>query len=186
MGRNVRTSGPGTWTGAVRPATATVTDRAWAHELRAALLSTALVFGLALTVDAAHSTLTPPRVLLWTGLSLPLYAVLHPPRVTAGPGWLAVRGLFRRRHVCTDLLVSARRADGLTPRLVLRDTLGARVELDPQILTANPLLWHRVETGAGRARANGLLVTGIEVLRSLGAQVDEEEAKAIFEASNLT
>ncbi|MFI7337984.1 hypothetical protein ACIBUY_08590 [Streptomyces sp. NPDC050085] len=163
----------------------TVTDRNWARDLRAALLCAGLLFALVMTIDAANSTLTPVRTALWTGLSLLLYAVLHPPRVTAGPGRLAVRGLGRRRHVCPDLLVSARRAEGVSPRLVLRDALGSRVELDPKILTSNPLLWHALERGAKRALANGLLVTGGEVLRDLGARMDTEAAQEIFEASGL-
>ncbi|MEV5610163.1 hypothetical protein [Streptomyces sp. NPDC052225] len=173
--------------GGRRPArpTGTVTDRNWAGELRAALFSALALAALVLTIDAANSTLTPARSALWLGLSLLLYAVLHPQRVTAGPGWLAVRGLLRRAHVCTDLLVSARAADGVAPRLVLRDALGGRVELDPKILTGNPLLWHRVETGAARARTSGLFVCGDELLRGLGARVDGDTAKAVFEASGL-
>ncbi|MYW65563.1 hypothetical protein GTY65_16075 [Streptomyces sp. SID8379] len=167
-------------------ATHTVTDRNWAHELRAAALCSLLLLGLVTLIDAANETLSPVRGLLWTGLSLLLYAVLHPPRVMAGPGRLAVHGLLRRRHVCTDLLVSVRRGEGLTPRLVLRDALGARVELDPAVLVANPVLWHRVETGAGRARASGLLVAGEDVLRELGARVDGDEARAIFSAAGLS
>ncbi|NEB77141.1 hypothetical protein G3I40_18225 [Streptomyces sp. SID14478] len=164
---------------------ATVVDRNWARELRSALLCAALLLVLVLTIDAANSTLTPARTALWTGLSLLLHAVLHPARVTAGPGWLAVRGLGRRRHVCTDLLVSARRGEGITPRLVLRDALGSRVELDPAVLTANPLLWHGLETGAARARASGLLVSGEDVLRGLGERMDRDAAQRIFEASGL-
>ncbi|MFJ4711832.1 hypothetical protein [Streptomyces sp. NPDC088785] len=155
-------------------------DRNWARERRAAVLCAVLLFGLITLIDAASGTLGPARGVLWAVLSLLLYAVLHPPRVTAGPGWLAVRGLLRRRHVCTDLLVSVRRGEGITPRLVLRDALGARVELDPAVLTANPVLWHRLETGAGRARASGLLVAGDEVLRELGARVDGEGARALL------
>ncbi|MFJ8827061.1 hypothetical protein ACIREE_35495 [Streptomyces sp. NPDC102467] len=167
---------------AARPGT---TDRNWPRELRAALLCAGLLFALVVTIDTAHSTLTPARTALWTGVSLLLYAVLHPPRVTAGPGWLAVRGLGGRRHVCTDLLVSVRRGEGITPRLVLRDALGTRVEVDPRILVANPLLWHGLETGAARARAGGLLVTGSDVLREVGERVDRAGARGIFEASGL-
>ncbi|WP_428954817.1 hypothetical protein [Streptomyces sp. cg35] len=162
-----------------------VTDRNWARELRAAVLCSVLLLGLVTTIDAANSTLSPARGVLWTGLTLLLYVVLHPPRVTAGPGRLAVRGLLRGGHVCTDLLVSVRRAEGITPRLVLRDALGARVELDPKVLTSNPVLWHRLETGARRARASGLLVAGDAVLRELGDHVDGDGARELLRAAGL-
>ncbi|MEV1019077.1 hypothetical protein [Streptomyces sp. NPDC050264] len=176
---------PATETTTTKTTTTTTTDRNWARELRAALLCTGLLFALVVTIDAANSTLTPARTAMWTGVSLLLYAVLHPPRVTAGPGWLAVRGLGGRRHVCTDLLVSVRRGEGSTPRLVLRDALGARVEVDPKILVANPLLRHRLETGAARARAYGLLATGGDVLREMGERMDRDGARGIFETSGL-
>lgn len=160
-------------------------DRHWAHEVRTAVGCSALLFALVVTIDAANSTLSVLRAALWTGLSLLLYAVLHPARVTAGPGRLAVRGLWRQRHVCTDLLVSVRRGEGVVPRLVLRDALGARVEVDPAVLVGNPVLWHRVETGAARALAGGLLVAGADVVRELGERVDREGARAVFETSGL-
>ncbi|MEU6844335.1 hypothetical protein ABZ930_20940 [Streptomyces sp. NPDC046716] len=58
--------------------------------------------------------------------------------------------------------------------------LGARMELDPAVLTANPVPWHRLETGAGRARANGPPVAGDEVLREVRARRDEDGARAIL------
>ncbi|MBO1336898.1 hypothetical protein [Streptomyces sp. VRA16 Mangrove soil] len=163
-----------------------VLDRHWAHEVRAALLCSGLTLGLATAIDAEHETLSPARAALWTGLSLLLYGVLHPPRVSAGPGRLVVRGLWRRRHVCTDLLVSVRRTEGVAPRLELRDTLGSRVACDPAVLLANPVLWHQVETGARRALARGLMTSGEDVVRVLAARLDGDLARPLFEAAGLS
>ncbi|GAA2922675.1 hypothetical protein GCM10020221_18500 [Streptomyces thioluteus] len=61
-----------------------------------------------------------------------------------------------------------RRADGVAPRLVLRDVGGNRVELDPRVLRTNPLLWHQLDAGARRARERGLLREGAAVLEAVG------------------
>ncbi|MFD7547742.1 hypothetical protein [Streptomyces sp. NPDC059816] len=161
-------------------------DRRWATDRRDALCCALALLGLICLVDLGNATLSAPRAALWAALSLLLYAVLHPPLVTAGPGWLAVRGLCRTRRVATDLLISARHGDGIQPRLVLRDALGNRVEVDPRVLTGNPLIWHRLDTGARHARANGLLRTGTAVLEGIGEQLDVEEARAVFEVSHLS
>ncbi|MFF1376795.1 hypothetical protein [Streptomyces sp. NPDC058308] len=160
-------------------------DRGWGAGVRSAVFCACALFGLVLLIDRADGTLTPARTGLWAGLSALLYLVLHPARVTAGPGWLAVRGLGRRRHVCTCLLTAVRRSEGVAARLVLCDSLGNRVELDPQILVDNPLLLHRLDTGARTARQNGLLRTGCAELRRLATRADDATARAVFEASDL-
>ncbi|MFE7159356.1 hypothetical protein [Streptomyces sp. NPDC057636] len=184
MGRDTRAGSRGR---AAAPAVqdAVVRDRRWAADLRAAVFCALTLFCLILVIDTANGTLSAARVGLWAGLSVLLHAVLHPPLVSASPGWLAVRGVWGTRRVCTDLLTSVRHSDGVTPRLVLRDALGGRVELDPKVLTDNPVLWHRLETGARRARANGLLRCGTPVIDRLAARIDGDAARAVFDASEL-
>ncbi|MFK4064505.1 hypothetical protein [Streptomyces sp. NPDC029674] len=165
---------------------ATVADRGWAAEVRSAVLCAVGLFGLVLLIDWANGTLDVVRACLWAPLSALLYLVLHPVRVTAGPGWLAVRGLGRRKHVCTNLLTAVRHSEGVAARLVLCDSLGNRVELDPRILVDNPLLLHRLDTGARAARDAGLLRTGCAELRRLTERADGAAAKAVFEASDLS
>ncbi len=114
-----------------------------------------------------------------------LVAVLRPARVTAGDGWLASRGLLRERRVRTDLLTRVRHVDGVAPRIVLRDVGGGRVELDPRVLRANPLLWHQLDTGARRALDRGLLREGAAVLEALRQRVDGEGAREILRASGV-
>ncbi|MFH8571295.1 hypothetical protein [Streptomyces sp. NPDC017993] len=138
-----------------------------------------------LLVDLANGTLGHWRALCWTAVALALFAVLCPPRVTAGEHWLASRGLVRTCTIRTDLLVLVRRSDGTAPRLVLCDALGGRVELDPRVLTTNPLLWHRLEQGVRRSRERGLLRCGAAPLRELADRIDHDGARAVFEASGL-
>ncbi|MFD9909851.1 hypothetical protein [Streptomyces sp. NPDC059063] len=164
---------------------AVVTDRRWAADLRAAVFCSLALFVLIMLVDLAAGSLSGPRTGLWSGLAVLLYAILHPVRVTAGPGWLAVRGPLRRRHVCTGLLTSVRVSESVAARLVLCDSLGHRVEFDPKVLAENPLLLHRLDVGARQSKASGLLRTGAAELDRLTARVDGKGAKAVFEASGL-
>lgn len=170
---------------AVPAADAVLTDRGWAADLRAAAFCSCALFSLSTLVDLGAGTLTAPRSGLWAGLAVLLYAVLHPVRVTAGPGWLAVRGPLRRRHVCTGLLTTVRISETVAARLVLCDSLGNRVEFDPKVLAANPLLLHRLDTGARRSRAAGLLRSGSAELGRLLARLERGQARAVFEASGL-
>ncbi|WP_052424851.1 hypothetical protein [Streptomyces fulvoviolaceus] len=71
--------------------------------------------------------------------------------MSAADGGLDARGLLTQRGVRTDRLVAVRMAEGAAQRLVLSDTSGGRVELDPRVLAADPLLWHRLEQGARRS-----------------------------------
>ncbi|MEV8312564.1 hypothetical protein AB0Q95_00185 [Streptomyces sp. NPDC059900] len=162
-----------------------VADRRWGADVRAACFCAVALFVLVDLVDLGNGTLNVLRGGLWAGLSGLLYLVLHPVRVTAGPGWLGVRGLLRRRHVCTGLLTAVRYSEGVAARLVLCDSLGNRVEVDPRVLAENPLLLHRLDAGARDARACGLLRTGSEVLGRLSARLDGDAAKRVFEASGL-
>ncbi|MFI0226215.1 hypothetical protein [Streptomyces lydicus] len=160
-------------------------DRTWLSELRAALGCSGGLLALMLLVDLANGTLALWRALCWTAVAVLLLAILCPPRVTAGEHWLASRGLVRTRRVHTDLLVAVRGECGPAPRLVLRDALGGRVVLDPAVLTANPVLWHRLDQGVRRSRDRGVLRFGAAPLRTLTDRIDGDGARAVIEASGL-
>lgn len=141
---------------------------------------------MALLVDWDAGSLTPLRALLWAALSAAVFAVLLPARVSAGPGWLAVRTPWRRHLVHTDALTVVRQYDGVSSHLVLRDVHGHRVELDPRILAANPLLWHELDTGVRRSLEHGTLRHGADVLDRLGHRIDDETLRAVLRASGLS
>ncbi|XUL85436.1 hypothetical protein ACQ86D_00970 [Streptomyces galilaeus] len=136
-------------------------------------------------MDAAAGTFTPARVALWSGLALLLFLALFPQRVTAGQGWLAIRTPLRTHRVRTDRLVSAHTPRGTRERLVLRDALGGRAELDPQTLVANPQLWHRVDTDIRVAAAQGHLCQPSTALSELSERIDRETAWTVFKISGL-
>jgi hypothetical protein len=163
-----------------------VGDRHWRGSARLAT-GCALAFGTMTTlVDWDARTLTPARALLWLALSAAVFAVLLPPRVTAGPGWLTVRGPLHRRIVHTDALVCVRQYDGASSHLVLQDAHGHFLELDPRVLAANPLLWHELDTGVRRSLEHGTLRQGADVLGRLGHTIDDETAEAVLKASGLS
>ena len=141
---------------------------------------------MAMLVDWDAHTLTPARALLWLALSSAVFTVLLPPRVTAGPGWLAVRGPLRRRMVHTDALAVVHQYSGASCHLVLRDVYGNRLELDPRTLHADPLLWHELDTGVRRSLEHGTLRQGTDVLIRLGHQIDDETALAVLRRSGLS
>ncbi|WP_424887591.1 hypothetical protein [Streptomyces sp. XH2] len=157
-------------------------DRGWRREARAAWYCGSALAGVLVLADFARGGLDWPRAACWTGLGALLLAVLLPQKVTAGDGWLAVRGLLGEKRVRTDLLTQVRRADGMTPRLVLRDAGGNRVEFDPEVLVANPLLWHWLDTGVRRARESGLLREGGAPLTELAERIDGEGARRLLDA----
>ncbi|MER7111670.1 hypothetical protein [Streptomyces sp. NPDC000229] len=169
---------------AERPASV-VRDGRWAVDARFACACAGTLLGLLLLVDAGAGSLTRWRAVLWAALAVLLWAVLTPPSVSARPGLLVSRGLLRERSVRTDRLVSVRRSDGVAQRLILRDTEGGRVELDPRVLVANPPLWRVVDEDARACLADGLLLCGAAALRQLSARVDRETARTVFEASGL-
>ncbi|GHI06053.1 hypothetical protein Scel_43740 [Streptomyces cellostaticus] len=146
----------------------------------------ALAFcAVSLLVDWDAGSLTPLRAVLWVTLSAVVGTVLLPQRVSAGPGWLAVRTPWHRLVVHTDALAAVRQYDGVSSHLVLRDVHGHRLELDPRILAANPLLWHELDTGVRRSLERGTLRQGADVLARLGHHIDDETARAVLRASGL-
>ncbi|WP_129285800.1 translation initiation factor IF-2 [Streptomyces sp. GZWMJZ-114] len=150
------------------------TDRRWRHDLGTALLCAGLLLALALVIDGVRGSLDAPRAALWLGLAVLLHAALHPVRTGARPGELRTWGLIRRHTVRTDRLVSLTETGGLVPRLLLRDTSGHRLSCETAVLTANPLLWHRLDTDLRTSHRLGLLRTGAELLERLEERVDRE------------
>lgn len=161
-------------------------DRHWRGGARLAASCATLFGAMSLLVDWDAGTLTTARALLWLGLSVAVFTILLPARVTAGTGWLAVRGPWRRRMVRTDALTTVRQYDGVSSRLVLRDAYGHRLELDPRVLAANPLIWHELDTGVRRSVEHGTLLHGGDVLDRLGHGIDDETARAVLRASGLS
>ncbi|WP_210585919.1 hypothetical protein [Streptomyces sp. GESEQ-35] len=161
-------------------------DRHWRGSVRFAA-ACALVFGtMTLLVDWDAHTLTPTRALLWLALTTAAFAVLLPQRVTAGPGWLTVRGPFGRHTVHTDALIAVRHYGDISSHLILRDAHGQRLELDPRVLIANPLLWHELDTGVRRSLERGTLPQDPDDLRRLRHRIDDETARAVLRASGIS
>jgi hypothetical protein len=162
-----------------------VHDDRWRSDVRTAGACSLLLTALLLVVDAAAEGLSAAHCAAWCGLGLLLFVVLVPRRVRAGAGWVSSRGLLSEQHVRTDRLVSVRWSGGVSQRLVLRDTDGCRVELDPRRLLAAPQVWRRVEEDALRSLERGTLCQGGETLRRVGARLDEETARTVFRTSGL-
>ncbi|MFF7161214.1 hypothetical protein ACFZBP_07445 [Streptomyces sp. NPDC008086] len=161
-------------------------DHRWFADLRGAVVCAGSFLGLLLLVDEAAETFTAARGALWSCLALLLLLVLFPPRVTAGEGWLTVRGVLRTRRVRTDRLVAAYTPGRTGRRLVFLDAYGSRVELDAQVLVANPPLWHHLDTDIRVAAARGHLSEHPAALRDLSERIDRETAWTVFKISGLT
>jgi hypothetical protein len=157
----------------------------WAQELWSSVRCAGMLLVLLLFVDFGYGRSAPWRTALWLALAGLLFAVLCPARVSAGEGWLSSRRMLRERRVRTDLLVSVRRLDGISQRLVLRDAFGGRVAIDPDVLVTNPRLWHRLDEDARRSAAGGTLLCGTTALHHISRHVDRETARAVFKASGL-
>ncbi|MEU4269281.1 hypothetical protein [Streptomyces sp. NPDC026092] len=162
-----------------------VHDDEWAGETRAAAGCAALLLALSLTIDAGTGSLNTARVALWIGLAALLFVILMPSRVSAAPGRLTVRGLWTRHTVHTDRLRSVRWSNGVSQRLVLRDTEDNRAEIDPRVLIANPALWHRVAGDARISSAQGTLLCGATALDQLSRRIDRETTETVFKVSGL-
>ncbi|WP_275557938.1 hypothetical protein [Streptomyces sp. 5-6(2022)] len=144
----------------------------------------ALAFaGVTTVLDGASGGLTVARADLWALLGVAVFAVLRPPRVTAGGGRLTVRGLVRVRRVRTDALAGVWRDGRIATRLLLWDVDGHRVTLDLRVLVADPLLLHELDTGARRSLEAGTLRHGAEILRLLGRRLDDTAIRGILDAS---
>lgn len=160
-------------------------DLDWTRQLWSAVRCAGVLLALLLLVDWGTNRMALWRTALWCALAGLLFVVLFPARVSAGRNWLASRRLGREQRVRTDLLVSVRCLDGVSSQLVLRDAMGGRVQIDPEVLVRNPHLWFRLHEGARKAAADGLLLCGQTALRGLSARMDRETARAVFKASGL-
>ncbi|MFD3420098.1 hypothetical protein [Streptomyces decoyicus] len=136
-------------------------------------------------LDWGAGGLTLPRTGLWAVLGVVVLAVFLPSRVTAGEGWLAVRGLVHERRVRTDALVAVRQHGSIAAHLVLRDAYGQWLQLERHVLDANPLIWHLLDAGARCSLQRGTLRHGTQVLKELADQIDGQEVRAVLRASGL-
>ncbi|MFE5632625.1 hypothetical protein [Streptomyces sp. NPDC056543] len=162
-----------------------VRDMGWPSDARAAVGFAAVLLGVSLAVEAGNRSLDAVHALVWSGLSVLMFAILLPPRVEAVPGRLTVRGLRTRRTVRTDRLASVRWCDGVAQRVILCDTTGTRAEIDPRVFFANPPLWHRLEADARASAARGTLLHGGAELDLLALRLDRETARTVFRISGL-
>ncbi|MEV6766697.1 hypothetical protein AB0N16_39955 [Streptomyces sp. NPDC051105] len=160
-------------------------DHRWSKDVYASARCAGVLLALLLLIDWGAGTVSWWRGTLWTTVALLLFAALSPARVRAGDGWLTSRRLLRTRRVRTDLLVSVRCLDGISPRLLLRDSSGDRLRIDPQVLIDNPGLWRYVDEGARRSAAAGTLLCGATALSRLAERVEHENALGVFKASGL-
>ncbi|MFD8737635.1 hypothetical protein ACFV06_22320 [Streptomyces sp. NPDC059618] len=167
------------------PAAEVAHDLRWAQDLRSSIRCACALLALLVLTDGVAGTLTGPRALLWLALAALLFLILCPARIAAGEGWLSSHGPLGTRRVRTDRLVSVRCLGGVGQRLVLRDTFGARLELDPDVLAASPGLWHRLDEDARISARRGTLTSGESVLRRVSERIDRETARTVFKLSGL-
>ncbi len=167
-----------------KPGAAT-NDIEWARDVWSSVRCAGVLLVLLLLVDWGSGRFTFRRAALWLALAGLLFVVLYPARVSAGAGWLSSRRLLREHRVRTDLLVSVRCLDGVSPRLLLRDAFGGHVEIDPEVLVAHPPLWFRLDEGARKSAAGGTLLCGAPALQCIARRVDRETARAVFKVSGL-
>ncbi|UKY47763.1 hypothetical protein [Streptomyces inhibens] len=178
-----RRTAPAAAAHAGRPDTAV--DRHWRADARRAVHYSLAFVGLLMLLDWGAGSLTLPRTGLWAVLGIGVLAIFLPSRVTAGDGWLAVRGFMGERRVRTDALVAVRQYGGIAAHLVLRDAHGRWLELDRRVLDANPLVWHLLDAGVRRSLEHGTLRHGTHVLQELADRIDGQEARAVLKASGL-
>lgn len=185
MGRRITRSESGIRTGHAGPPGPLAQDIHWAGERRAAI-GVASLLGTALFVmDASVGRLDVTRGALWTGLAVLVFVIMLPPRVSIRPGLLSTRGLLVERSVRTDRLVSVQWSDGVSQRLILRDTEGGRVEIDPTVLVRNPAMWRCLDKETRTSIRRGSLRYGATALCGLTARIDRETAHMVFKVSGL-
>ncbi|MCX5195375.1 hypothetical protein OOK31_15945 [Streptomyces sp. NBC_00249] len=185
MERRFTRSSTGAQTAVAEPPGPLAHDIHWADERRTAIGVTCLLYTALLAADAGFGTLDMTRGALWTGLATLVFVVLLPPRVSTAPGVLSARGLLTRHTVRTDSLVSIRWSDGVAQRMILRDTEGGVVEIDPAVLVRNPAMWHRFDEDTRTSIRRGTLLRGATALRRLAARIDRETARTVFKLSGL-
>ncbi|MFF3861448.1 hypothetical protein [Streptomyces sp. NPDC002209] len=185
MGRRFTLAATGTQGTEAAPPGPFAQDIHWAGERRSAIGVAFLLLTALFAMDAGFGQLDVARGALWTGLAGLLFVILHPPRVSVRPGLLITRGLLVTSTVRTDSLVSVRWSDGVAQRMVLRDTEGSQVEIDPTVMIRNPAMWHRLDTDTRTSIRRGILLHGTTPLRQLAQRIDRETAHTVFKASGL-
>ncbi|MER5932769.1 hypothetical protein [Streptomyces sp. NPDC002054] len=185
MGRRVTRSATGAGAGNAGPPEPLAQDIHWAGERRSAIGVAALLLTALFLLDAGAGRLDLTRGALWTGLAALVFVILLPPRVSTRPGLLSVRGLLVEHSVRTDSLVSIRWSDGVSQRMILRDTEGSRVEIDPAVLVRNSAMWRRLDTDTRTSVQRGTLLCGETALRRLAGRIDRETAHSVFKVSGL-
>lgn len=185
MGRGFTHAAPGARGPGAEPAGPRADDLHWAGETRSAIGVASLLGTALLAVDAGSGRLDVTRGVLWTGLAWLLFAILLPRRVSVRPGLLSARGMLTARTVRTDSLVSVRWSDGVAQRLILRDTDGRQVEIDPRVLARNPAMWHLLDADSRTSIRRGTLRRGTTALRQLARRMDRETAHSVFKVSGL-
>ncbi|WP_371614020.1 hypothetical protein [Streptomyces sp. NBC_00454] len=185
MERRFTQSETGADTAASEPSGPLARDIHWAGERRSAVGIASLLCSALFVLDAGVGRLDATRGALWTGLAVLVFVILLPARVSVGPGLLSARGMLVEHTVRTDSLVSVRWSDGVAQRMVLRDTEGNQVEIDPTVLVRNPAMWHRFDTDARASIRHGTLRYGVIALCELTERINRETALTVFRASGL-
>ncbi|MFF7639868.1 hypothetical protein [Streptomyces canus] len=144
-----------------------------------------LLFAALVLLDWGLVRLTAMRAGWWATLAALLLIILTPPKVSAADGGLGARGLLTHSWVRTDRLVAVRVSEGVSLRLILTDTSGGRLVLDPRCLVANPLLWHHLDQGVRQSAEQGILRCGMPVLERLGRRIDDEVCRGILRNSGM-
>ncbi|MFD9372623.1 hypothetical protein ACFWA6_33675 [Streptomyces sp. NPDC060020] len=160
-------------------------DIHWAGARRFATCTAALFLAALLVLDAGAGELCVLRCALWAGLAALLFVVLLPPRISVRAGRLSTRGVLVGHSVRTDSLASLQWCDGVAQRLLLRDTDGSSVEIDPTVLTRNPAMWRRLDADTRTSVERGTLLRGSIALRELAEHIDRETAHTVFRVSGL-
>ncbi len=177
-----RPSSPGRGAGPVRGL-----DRDRPARLRLAAAVSGGMLAAALALGAVTGALTPPAALLWAVAAAVLFAVLAPPRITAGGGVLTVRTPLRTRRVRLDRLAAARVEGHTARRVLLRDTAGRRAELDACLLAECPLLRHELDAGLRRSHTAGLLpAADAGAVRDLLAAADARDVAGLADQPTWT
>ncbi|MEJ8642062.1 hypothetical protein WKI68_12420 [Streptomyces sp. MS1.HAVA.3] len=185
MGRRFTRSATGARTAVGKPPELLAHDTHWAGERRTAIGVTCLLYTALLVMDAGFGTLDLTRGALWTGLAVLVFVILLPLRVSTGPGVLSAHGLLTAQTIRTDSLASIRWSDGVAQRMILRDTEGNVVEIDPTILVRNPAMWRRLDEDTRTSIRRGTLLCGATALRQLAARIDRETARTVFKVSGM-
>ncbi|MFG2755216.1 hypothetical protein [Streptomyces wuyuanensis] len=126
MGRGITRAGSGADGTEAAPDGVSAHDVHRSGERIAALAAAVLLFTALFAVDAGLGSLDVTRGAVWTGLSGPVFVILRPSRVAVCPGRPSTRGTPTTDTVRTDCLVSVRCSDGVSRRMILRDTAARR------------------------------------------------------------